>query len=139
MCRRLNLNHLWRLMFVSDYINALVSLDFFFSDKVFKKFRVFVSRQQMLLQKRLVAETSIAVSALRHFQVNLIVATERRFMTKGHKAGAALMSLSRVVNERVLLESCSIAEFFPTKFYDESKVNFMRWKLTDKTYHKYDL
>lgn len=121
-------------MLVGDHADATFLVEFFLLDfhnrldvralalrhhllRDVRDLAALVRRLQMLLEERLVAETSIAELALRDFQVNLVVSTERRLVAERHEAGDALVGLRRAVHQRVLLERRFVAEFLAAKFY----------------------
>jgi hypothetical protein len=88
------------VVLVSDDVDALLTFYLFFGyldDGVHAL--ILVSRLQMLLQEGLVSKAAIAVHALGHFQVNLVVPAKRRLVAEGHEACRALMRLVGAVNE----------------------------------------
>lgn len=110
------MNHLSLMFWLVNDVDAFFLLFVFGNHVVLQGHFTVVCRQQMFLEKRFVAEAFFAVTALRHFQVDLVVSAERRFMSERHKACYTLMWFRSAVYEHMLLKGRSVGEFFSAKF-----------------------
>ena len=119
-----NLDDLRRLVWlVSDHVYALI-FDFLLRVNVINGDSLALVRSlYVFFQERLVAEASITVSALRDFEVDFVVSTQRGLVAEGHEAGVALVRLVGAMDKCVFLQRRTISEFLTAELWRGSEFN----------------